>query len=132
MDYGKIAPGAREAMRGLEKYVESSGQEPSLLNLPKTRASQVNGCAWRLDMHTKSARVLGETEQRLFALSARRETPFFTARERTALSWTEAVTLVSENHVPEEAYDKARKNFTEKELVDLTLAAVAIRSGSCG
>ena len=126
LDYRKVAPGVREAMMGLEKYVESSGLDSSLLDLVKTRASQINGCAWCLDMHTKDARALGETEQRLYALSAWRETPFYTARERPALAWTEAVTLVSEGHVSDDVYEDARRNFNEKELVDLTLVVVAI------
>ena len=113
-------------MLGLEKYVGSSRLESTLLNLVKTRASQINGCAWCLDMHTKDARAEGETEQRLYALPAWRETPFYTPRERAALAWTEAVTLVSEGHVPDDVYEETRKNFTEKELVDLTLAVVAI------
>lgn len=94
--------------------------------MARTRASQLNGCAYCLDMHTKDAQVLGESAQRLFALSAWRETPFFSERERAALEWTETVTLVSETHIPDDAYELARKCFTEKELVDLTLAIVAI------
>ncbi len=113
-------------MLGLEKYVRSTGLEASLLNLVKTRASQINECAWCLDMHTKDARALGETEQRLYALSAWRESPFYTERERAALAWTEEVTLVSESHVPDEVFEEARRHFTEKELVDLTLAIIAI------
>jgi AhpD family alkylhydroperoxidase len=92
----------------------------------KMRASQINGCAFCLDMHSKDARAAGETEQRLYALDAWRETPFFTDRERAALAWTEAVTRVSETHVPDEIYETVRQHFTEKELVDLTLAIVAI------
>lgn len=126
LDYGKVAPSVVEAMRGLGAYTGRSGLEPRLLELVKTRASQLNGCAYCLDMHTKDARALGESEQRLYALSAWRETPFFTERERAALAWTEAVTLVSETHVPDSVYTPARQCFTEKELVDLTLAIVAI------
>ena len=124
--YGKVAPGVRGAMLGLEKYVESSGLEPGLLNLIKIRASQINGCAWCLDMHTKDARAAGETEQRIYALSAWRETPFYTPKERAALGWTEAVTLVAASGVPDEVFEEACKHFTEKELVDLTMAVVAI------
>lgn len=113
-------------MLALEKYVESSGLESSLLNLIKTRASQLNGCAWCLDMHTKDARAEGEAEQRLYALVAWRDTPFYGARERAALAWTEAVTLVAQTQVPDEVYREARKHFSEKELVDLTLAIIAI------
>ena len=126
LEYGKVAPGVTEAMLGVGMYVRSSGLEPSLINLIDIRASQINGCAWCLDMHTKDARAAGETEQRLYALPAWRETPFYTAKERAALAWTEAVTLVSEGHVPDDVYEDALKNFTEKELVDLTFAVIAI------
>lgn len=126
INYTKVAPGVSEAMRGLGEYTGKSGLEPRLLELVKTRSSQLNGCAYCIDMHTKDAQAMGESVQRLFALSAWRETPFFSERERAALEWTEAVTLVSETHVPDNVYELARKCFTEKELVDLTLAIVAI------
>lgn len=126
IEYSKVAPGALEAMSGLERYVHQSGLEPSLVELVKTRASQINGCAYCIDMHTKDARARGETEQRLYGLVAWRETPYYTERERAALAWTEAVTRVSEGHVPDDVYEMARAHFTEKELVDLTLAIVAI------
>jgi AhpD family alkylhydroperoxidase len=126
IDYRTVTPGAIEAMLGLERYVRKSGLEPSLLDLVKTRSSQINGCAWCLDMHTKDARARGESEQRLYALSAWRETPFFSDRERAALAWTEAVTLVATSHVPDDVYEEARRLFSEKELVDLTLAVIAI------
>ncbi len=126
IDTAKVAPGAYRAMFGLESYVRQSGLEPSLLELVKTRASQINGCAYCLDMHTKDARAHGETEQRLYALSAWRETPFYTERERAALAWTEAVTLVADGHVPDAVFEEARRHFTEEELVNLTLAVVAI------
>ncbi len=113
-------------MRGLENYVHQSGLEPSLLDLVKVRASQINGCAYCIDMHTKDARARGETEQRLYELDAWRETPFYTDRERAALAWTEAITLIGEGHAPDEVYEQAREQFGEKELVDLTLAIVAI------
>jgi AhpD family alkylhydroperoxidase len=113
-------------MRTLEDYVHSSGIEPSLLELVKFRASQINGCAYCLDMHSKDARANGETEQRLYAISAWHETPFFSERERAALEWTEAVTKVSETHVPDDVYERVRKHFSEKELVDLTFAIVTI------
>ena len=128
LNYGKVAPGVRDAIGGLASYVRSSGLEPSLLDLIDVRASQINGCAWCLDMHTKDAREAGESEQRLYALSAWRESPFYTPRERAALAWTEAVTLVADTHVPDEVYEEARRQFTEKELVDLTLAVIAINS----
>lgn len=126
MEYGEVAPGARDAMLGLERYVHGSGLEPALLELVKIRASQINGCAYCLDMHTKDARAKGEKEQRLYAVAAWHEAPFFTERERAALAWTEAITRVSQAHVPDETYEAARKQFKEKELVDLTLAIVAI------
>ena len=126
MDYKNTAPDGIKAMWGLEHYVHRSGLEPLLLELVKTRASQINGCAYCLDMHTKDARAQGESEQRLYALPAWEETPFYTERERAALAWTEAVTRVADTHVPDEVFASARKHFTEKELVDLTLAVVAI------
>ena len=113
-------------MLGLEQYARNSGLEHALLELVKTRASQINGCGFCLDMHTKDARAAGETEQRLYTLSAWAETPFFTERERAALAWTEAVTRVAESQVPDAVYAQARRHFSEKELVDLTLAIVAI------
>ena len=130
LDWNSVAPDVAKAMQGLEECVYKSGRaaglERSLLNLIKLRASQINGCAWCIDMHTKDARAEGETEQRLYLVSAWREAPFFTERERAALAWTEAVTLVSQDHVPDEVYDHARRHFNEKELVYLTLAIVAI------
>jgi len=126
LDYAQTAPDGLKAMLGLEQYVRQSGLEPALRELVKIRTSQINGCAFCLDMHTKDARAAGETEQRLYALSAWRETPFFSERERAALAWTEAVTRVSESHVPDETYETVRKHFADKELVDLTLAIVAI------
>jgi AhpD family alkylhydroperoxidase len=126
IEYATAAPAGIDAMRGLEAYVRQCGLEPSLLKLVKLRASQINGCAYCIDMHTKDARARGESEQRLYALSAWEETPFFTDRERAALAWTEAVTRVAEGHVPDAVFDLARKHFQEKELVDLTLAVVAI------
>jgi AhpD family alkylhydroperoxidase len=126
IDYARVAPGAMTAMLGLEAYVHRSGLEQSLLELVKLRASQINGCAYCVDMHTKDARAHGETEQRLYAVVAWQETPFFTDRERAALAWTEAVTNVREGHVADDVYELARARFAEKELVDLTLAVVAI------
>ncbi len=126
IDWVRASPDGYEALRALGRHVSSSGLEPGLLELVKIRASQINGCAFCLDMHTKDARARGETEQRLYALSAWRETPFFTERERAALAWTEAVTRVAESHVPDEEYERARGRFSEKELVDLTLAVVLI------
>jgi AhpD family alkylhydroperoxidase len=126
INYGKVAPEAIRALSGLDTYVRGSGLEPGLLDLVKTRASQLNGCAYCIDMHTKEARAGGETEQRLYALSAWRETPFYNARERAALACAEAVTLISQASVPDILYEEVRQQFSEKELVDLTLALVAI------
>jgi AhpD family alkylhydroperoxidase len=126
MDYMKTAPDGYKAMSALESYVRQSGLEHSLLELVKTRASQINGCAFCLDMHTKDARAAGETEQRLYTLSAWQETPFFTDRERAALAWTEAVTRVADTHIPDDVFERVRQQFTEKELADLTLAIVTI------
>lgn len=128
LDYAKIAPDALKGMLELEKYVHDSGLERSLYELVKTRASQINGCAYCLDMHTKDARKAGETEQRLYALNAWRETPFYTERERAGLEWTESLTLISENDVPDALYDVVRKYFNEQELVALTMAIVAINA----
>jgi AhpD family alkylhydroperoxidase len=126
IDYAKMAPEVVAAMMGLEQYVHQTGLDRGLLELIKLRASLINGCAYCADMHTKVARSRGETEQRLYAMSVWRETPFYSDRERAALAWTEAVTLVSVDHVPDDVYELARHQFTEKELVDLTLAIVAI------
>ena len=114
-------------MLGLETFIRKSSKlEHPLLELMKTRASQMNGCAFCIDMHTKDARAAGETEQRLYALNAWRETPFFTERERAALAWTEAVTAVSAGHVPDAVYEEAKQHFNDEELVNLTLAVVTI------
>ncbi len=126
LDFFKISPQGVAALRQLEGYLSGCGLEQSLLELVKTRASQINGCAYCLDMHTKDARAAGETEQRLYALAAWRETPFFNERERAALAWTEAVTRVSEMHDDDALYAELRKRFSEKEIVDLTFAIVAI------
>ena len=112
----------------LQRYVRQSGLEQPLLEIVRMRASQINGCAYCIDMHSKDARAAGETEQRLYELDAWRETPFYTERERAALAWTEAVTLVSQSHVPDEVYEHARKHFSEKEIVDLTLAIAEINA----
>jgi AhpD family alkylhydroperoxidase len=128
MEYDKVAPEAIKPMLGLEAYVRRCGLEPALLELIKLRASQINSCAYCIDMHTKDARAHGESEQRLYALNAWRETPFYTDKERAALAWTEAVTRVADTHVPDEVYEQVRQHFGEKELVDLTLAIVAINS----
>ncbi len=126
IDYKETAPAAFQAMLAFEAYVHRCGLPPALLELVKIRASQINGCAYCLDMHTKDARAQGETEQRIYALSAWRETPFFTERERAALAWTEAVTLVASSQVPDDVYEALRPHFTEMEMVNLTAAVVAI------
>lgn len=128
IDYKKIAPEALRAISGVEHYVRSSNLEPTLLELVRLRASMINGCAYCVDMHTKDARARGETEQRLYAVSAWREAPFFTERERAALAWTDAVTQVSVDHVPDEVYRVVHKQFDERQLVDLTMAVIAINS----
>ena len=126
IDHRKVEPTAMRAMLALQHAVDESGLEPSLLGLVEVRASQINGCAYCIDMHTKDARAHGETEQRLYALSVWRETLFYTERERAALAWTEAVTLVGETHVPDDVYDLARRHFSPEELVNLTMAVIAI------
>ncbi len=127
-DFGKVAPGVYQAMIGLEKYLHQCGLEESLLHLIRLRGSQINGCAYCLDMHWKDLRAIGESEQRLYSLDAWEESPYYSDRERAALAWTEAVTRVSETHVPDSVYEEARKQFSEKELADLTLAVAAINS----
>lgn len=126
--YSKIAPRGVEILHDLENYIKSSGLEPSLLELVRIRASQINNCAYCIDMHTKDARTRGESEQRLYGLSAWHESPFYNERERSALAWTEAVTRVDEDQVPDAIYEKARMYFDEKELADLTFAVIAINS----
>lgn len=126
LDYYKVDPTAINGMREFEKHARNSGLEKSLYELVKIRASQINGCAYCIDMHTKDARKAEETEQRLYALSAWRETPFYTDRERAALDWTEALTLISENHISEELFNMVSNQFSEKELLALTVAIITI------
>ena len=121
-----VNPSVIHAMLGLEKQVRQAGFDGKLLDLVRMRASQINGCAYCLDMHSKNARANGETEQRLYGLNAWRETPYYSARERAALEWTEALTLVSETHVPDDVYERVREQFSEDELAHLSLAVVAI------
>ncbi|MEO7051385.1 MAG: carboxymuconolactone decarboxylase family protein [Rhodanobacter sp.] len=128
VDYRKAAPDAFKAMLELEAGVHRGGLEKSLLELVRMRASQINGCGYCLDMHSKDARAAGESEQRLYVLPAWREAPFYSARERAALAWTEAVTLVATNDLPDALYEEARTQFDEKSLVELTLAIIAINS----
>ena len=124
--YSEQAAGAYKAMLGLEQYLHHSSIEPMLLHLLKFRVSQINGCAYCLDMHSKDLRAGGETEQRLYMLDAWRESPFYTDRERAALEWAESLTLVSQTHVPDEVYEIVKKQFSEKEIIDLTMAIIAI------
>jgi AhpD family alkylhydroperoxidase len=120
--------GALKAMLGISAYLAKSSLEKNLLELIEYRVSQINGCAYCLDMHSKDLRHGGETEQRIYTIAAWRETPFFSARERAALAWAESVTLLNEGHVPDEVYEEVRKEFREEELIDLTLAVAAINS----
>jgi AhpD family alkylhydroperoxidase len=126
IDYSKASPAALKAMYALQVAVNTSGLEPSLQELVKLRVSQINGCAFCIDMHFREAKAKGEKEERLYLLDAWRESPVYTDRERAALAWAEAVTLVSQTHVPDEVFAEARKHFDESELVNLTLAVVAI------
>src|SRR5579871_6319945 len=128
IDSSKVNPGAYHAMFGLEKYVRESGLELSLLDLVKIRASQINGCAFCLDMHWKDARAGGESEERLYMISVWRESALYSERERAALEWTEAITLVAENHVPDDLYEATRAVFDEREIISLTMAVIAINS----
>ena len=124
----KIGRGPFEAMLGLEKYVQGCGIEPRLLDLIRLRASQLNGCAYCIDMHWKDLKAAGEDEQRLYGLDAWKESPYYSDRERAALAWTEAVTNVQQGHVPDSVYEEVRPFFADKELADLTLAITAINS----
>ncbi len=128
LDYARVAPGAYEAVLGLEKYIARERFDRRLLHLVKYRASLINGCAHCLEMHAKDAIAEGEDPVRLYTLAAWEETGLYTPRERAALRWTEAVTLVHDGHVPDEVYDAARKEFSEKDLVDLTLAVITINA----
>lgn len=126
LNYAKASPAAIKAMVQLQKQVEDSGLEHSLLELIKLRTSQLNGCAFCLDMHAKDARALGESEQRIYLLNAWREAPFYSERERAALAWTEALTLLSQHEVSDALYAQARAHFSEEELVNLSVAIIAI------
>ena len=128
LNYGKMAPEAIRGLRGVENYARQSGLETPLLELVRLRASQINGCAYCVDMHTKDARAGGDRAQRLYCLSVWRETPFYTEREQAALAWTEAVTNISKSPIEDELYERVLKSFPEKQLVDLTMAVIAINS----
>ena len=126
LDYAAVLPAATEAMGGLEEVVRASTLEPKLLELVRLRSSQLNGCAYCVDMHSKDARAAGESEQRIYAVPVWKETPFFTERERAALAWTEAVTEVGRSGVPDALFEEVRAHFTDEELVNLTMAVVTI------
>jgi AhpD family alkylhydroperoxidase len=128
INFTKAAPGVYAAMLGLEQYLQVCGLEQSLLHLIKLRASQINGCAYCLDMHWKDLRASGENEQRMYSLDAWRECPYYTERERAALAWTEALTLITNGHAPDAVYDEVCAHFNEKEICDLSLAVAAINS----
>jgi AhpD family alkylhydroperoxidase len=128
MIFPKVAPEGFAAMLALSNYLHKSGLDESLINLICLRASQINGCAYCLDMHWKDLRAAGDSEQRLYGLDAWEESPYYSERERAALAWTEAVTNVRDGHVPDEVYERVRKTFTPKELAELTLAITVINS----
>ena len=126
LNAAQLAPAGYHTMIGLETYLKQCGLEHGLIHLIKLRVSQINGCAYCIDMHSKDLRSAGETEQRLYALDAWRETPFYTEREQAALAWAESVTRITDGHVPDDVFTRARDQFNEQELADLTLAVVAI------
>ena len=130
MNFRKASPQGAKALSELHGFVHRCGLEHTLLELVKLRASQINGCAHCIDMHTKELRAAGESEQRLYLLNAWRESPFYSARERAALAWTEALTLITQGHVPDAVYEQARDEFDEQELANLTLAIVAINGAN--
>src|SRR5215207_11694214 len=126
IDLMQVTPGVIQAMLGIERQIRQAGFDRGLLDLVRMRASQINGCSYCLDMHSKDARANGETEQRLYGLDAWRETPYYSARERAALEWTEALTVVADTRVPDDVYERVREQFSEDELAHLSLAIVAI------
>jgi AhpD family alkylhydroperoxidase len=128
IDYRKFSPEPLQALLAMEKYLAGCGLDHKFAHLLKLRASQLNGCAYCIDMHSIDARAAGETEQRLYALDAWRETPFFSERERAGLAWVEALTLVSDGHVPDRVYDEVKAHFSEKEIVDLAYLTATINA----
>ncbi len=128
LHYAKVSPGAYHALLGLEKYLHECGLEVGLLHLIKLRASQINGCAFCLDMHWKDLRAIGETEQRMYSLNAWRECPYYTDRERAALAWTDSVTRIADTHAPDAVYEEVTKHLTEKEIADITVAVATINA----
>jgi AhpD family alkylhydroperoxidase len=130
LDFRKASPDGAKAIGELHAFVHRCGLDRGLLELVKLRASQINGCAHCIDMHTKELRAAGESEQRLYLLNAWQESPFYSDRERAALAWTEAVTLVTDGHVPDDVYEFAREQFSEQELANLTFAVIAINGAN--
>jgi len=128
MNYYQAAPETVKALRAVEAQILASGLEKSLIELVKTRASQINGCAYCISVHTADARKQGETEERLYLLNAWRESPLYTERERAALAWTEAVTLIAETHAPDDLYEDVRAHFSESETVNLTMLIGSINA----
>jgi AhpD family alkylhydroperoxidase len=128
MNFFQAAPDAVKALTALEAQIQGSGLEQSLIELVKTRASQINGCAFCINMHTQDARKRGETEQRLYLLNAWREAPLYSDRERAALAWTEAVTLIADTHAPDDVYEEVRKHFSEAETANLTMLIATINA----
>jgi AhpD family alkylhydroperoxidase len=128
LNYARVAPGVYDAMDSLDRYLNDCGLEPSLLHLVRLRVSQINGCAYCIDMHWKDLRALGEAEHRLYALDAWRESPFYTARERAAFAWAESVTRIEDDHLPDTLFAEVRAHLSEKEMADLTLATAAINA----
>ncbi len=128
IDYQKFAHEALHSLLAIERYLSSSGLDPKLLHLIKLRASQINGCAYCIDMHSKDARAAGDTEQRLYELNAWRETPFYSERERAALEWIESLTLISQTHAPDDVFERVSAHFSEKEIIDLTYAVSMINA----
>ncbi len=130
IDIGTASPGAKNAVGSVVLFVKKSGLETSLVDLISLRASILDGCAYCIDAHTRDARSHGETEQRLYAIAAWEETPFFTDRERAALAWTDTVVNMRQDHIPDQAFNRARETFNEKELVDLTMAIISVNAWS--
>ncbi len=128
INYGKLGQNALKALLELEAYLRNSGLGPNLLHMLKLRASQINGCAYCIDMHWKDARAVGETEQRLYGLDAWEESPYYTDRERAALRWVESITKITDGHVPDAVFEELKQSFSEQEIVDLTMAAALINA----
>jgi AhpD family alkylhydroperoxidase len=128
MNFYQAAPDTMKALMALEEQIQSTGLEKSLIELVKIRASQINGCAFCINMHSEDARKRGETEQRIYLLNAWRESPLYSDRERAALGWTEAVTLIADTHAPDDVYEQVRAQFSDEETVNLTMLIGAINA----